>query len=202
MNVFTGLIQDLGSVEAIERIGGGARLVIRTPLGAQLAPGDSIAVNGVCLTAIDPTADSFAADAIPQTLDNSTTGELYGGTDEGGGNSGDVLWGYFVLDGTRFMGINGGPHFHFNEAVSFMVHCKDQAEVDYYWDKLGEGGDKTKRRCGWLADKFGLSWQIVPDELSELLNSPEKEKRDRAYSAMMRMEKLDVDELRKAFNGE
>ncbi|MBO9533773.1 MAG: riboflavin synthase [Solirubrobacteraceae bacterium] len=74
--MFTGLIQDLGSVASIDRIGGGARLVIRTPLGAQLAPGDSIAVNGVCLTAIDPTADGFAADAIPQTLDNSTTGAL------------------------------------------------------------------------------------------------------------------------------
>jgi riboflavin synthase len=78
--VFTGLIQDLGSVEAIDRIGGGARVVIRTPLGAQLAPGDSIAVNGVCLTAIDPTADGFAADAIPQTLDHSTTGALAPGS--------------------------------------------------------------------------------------------------------------------------
>jgi riboflavin synthase len=78
--VFTGLIQDLGNVDSIERIGGGARVVIRTPLGAQLAPGDSIAVNGVCLTAIDPTADGFAADAIPQTLDNSTTGELQAGS--------------------------------------------------------------------------------------------------------------------------
>lgn len=78
--MFTGLIQDLGNVESIERIGGGARVVIRTPLGAQLAPGDSIACNGVCLTAIDPTPDGFAADAIPQTLDNSTTGELQPGS--------------------------------------------------------------------------------------------------------------------------
>jgi predicted 3-demethylubiquinone-9 3-methyltransferase (glyoxalase superfamily) len=83
-----------------------------------------------------------------------------------------------------------------------MVNCKDQAEIDYYWDKLGEGGDESKRQCGWLADRFGLSWQIVPDEFHKMLNSPEIEKRDRAYLAMMHMEKLDVDGLRKAFEGE
>lgn len=124
------------------------------------------------------------------------------GQETHGREAGSLMTIEFELNDQKFVGLNGGPYFKFNEAISIMVNCKDQAEVDYYWDKLGEGGDKTKRRCGWLADKFGLSWQIVPDELSEVLNSPEKEKRDRAYSAMMRMEKLDVDELRKAFNGE
>ena len=77
-----------------------------------------------------------------------------------------MLSGFFVLDGTRFIGINGGPHFQFSEAVSFMVHCKDQAEVDYYWDRLVDGGEESQ--CGWLKDRFGLSWQIVPDRLLEL----------------------------------
>lgn len=119
-----------------------------------------------------------------------------------GRETGSLMTIEFELNDQKFVGLNGGPYFKFNEAISIMVNCKDQADVDYYWDKLGEGGDKTKRKCGWLADKFGLSWQIVPDELSKVLNSPEKEKRDRAYRAMMRMEKLDVDELRKAFHGE
>lgn len=124
------------------------------------------------------------------------------GNETHGREAGSLMTIEFELNDQKFVGLNGGPYFKFNEAISIMVNCKDQAEVDYYWDKLGEGGDKTKRKCGWLADKFGLSWQIVPEELSKVLNSPEKEKRDRAYRAMMRMEKLDVDELRKAFDGE
>ena len=77
-----------------------------------------------------------------------------------------MVSGFFVLDGTRFIGINGGPHFQFSEAVSFMVQCKDQDEVDYYWDRLVDGGEESQ--CGWLKDRFGLSWQIVPDRLLEL----------------------------------
>ena len=137
-------------------------------------------------------AAAFYASIFP----NSTTGELYGGTDEGGGNSGDVLWGYFVLDGTRFMGINGGPHFHFNEAVSFMVHCKDQAEVDYYWDRLGDGGEES--HCGWLKDRFGLSWQICPDRLLELTNDRDPARAAAADKAMHGMRKIIIADLESA----
>jgi predicted 3-demethylubiquinone-9 3-methyltransferase (glyoxalase superfamily) len=147
-----------------------------------------------------------AASFYTSIFNNSKiTGRHYyseAGNETHGREAGSLMTIDFELNDQKFVGLNGGPYFKFNEAISIMVNCKDQAEVDYYWDRLGEGGDKTKRKCGWLADKFGLSWQIVPDELSTLLNSPEKEKRDRAFSAMMRMEKLDVDELRKAFDGE
>ncbi|PKX97585.1 VOC family protein [Aspergillus novofumigatus IBT 16806] len=102
-----------------------------------------------------------------------------------------------------------GKEFHGREAGSLMTiefelndQKFDQAEVDYYWDKLGEGGEKSKRQCGWLVDKFGLSWQIVPDDFHKMLNSTETEKRDRAYVAMLHMEKLDIAGLRKAFDGE
>lgn len=108
----------------------------------------------------------------------------------------------FELNGQKFVGLNGGPNFKFTGAISIIVNCKDQTEVDYYWDKLGEGGDESKRHCGWLADKFGLSWQVVPSEFYEMLNSTEMTKRDRAYIAMMRMKKLDVGGLRRAFYAE
>jgi predicted 3-demethylubiquinone-9 3-methyltransferase (glyoxalase superfamily) len=119
-----------------------------------------------------------------------------------GREAGSLMTIEFELNDQKFVGLNGGPHFKFTGAISIMVNCKDQAEVDYYWDKLGEGGDKSKRQCGWLADKFGLSWQIVPDDFHEMLNSTEIEKRDRAYVAMLHMEKLDIAGLRKAFHGE
>lgn len=106
----------------------------------------------------------------------------------------------FELNDQKFVGLNGGPNFKFTGAISIMVNCKDQGEVDYYWNKLGEGGDESKRQCGWLVDKFGLSWQIVPNKLYKMLDSPEIEKRDRAYTAMMHMQKLDVDLLRNAFD--
>lgn len=108
----------------------------------------------------------------------------------------------FELNGRKFVGLNGGPHFKFSEAISIMVECEDQAEVDYYWNKLGAGGDEKRQQCGWLADKFGLSWQIVPNELYKLLNSTDTEKRDRAYLAMLHMKKIDIVGLHKAFDGE
>lgn len=108
----------------------------------------------------------------------------------------------FELNDRKFVALNGGPAFKFTGAVSIMINCKDQAELDYYWDRLGEGADQSQSQCGWLADKFGFSWQIVPDEFYDMLNSPETEKRDRAYAAMMHMKKLDVVALRKAFDGE
>ena len=105
------------------------------------------------------------------------------------------------LNGNKYVGLNGGPNFQFDEAVSIMVSCADQAEVDYYWAKLGQGGDESRKQCGWLADKFGLRWQIVPRQLLEMLQSTETDKRERAYMAMMGMKKLDVAELQRAFDG-
>ena len=137
-------------------------------------------------------AAAFYASIFP----NSSVGEFYNGTDEGGGDPGEVLWGYFELDGTRFMGINGGPHFHFDEAVSFMVHCKDQAEVDYYWDRLVDGGEESQ--CGWLKDRFGLSWQICPDRLLELTTDPDSARAAAADKAMQGMRKIVIADLESA----
>ena len=106
----------------------------------------------------------------------------------------------FTLEGQDFVALNGGPHFKFNEAISFVVDCQTQAEVDEYWDKLCEGG--TPSRCGWLKDKFGLSWQIVPRVMVEWLTDPDRTKANRTMAAMLKMTKLDIDVLRKAHDGE
>jgi predicted 3-demethylubiquinone-9 3-methyltransferase (glyoxalase superfamily) len=102
----------------------------------------------------------------------------------------------FELEGQQFMALDGGPMFKFTEAVSFFVSCNDQAEIDYYWEKLTEGGEES--RCGWLKDKFGLSWQIVPYNLGQLLNNSDPQKAKNAMSAMMQMGKLDMAVLEKA----
>ena len=107
-----------------------------------------------------------AAEFYTSIFPNSSIEEFDRYTEAGPGTPGDVVSGTFVLDGTRFIGINGGPDFPFSEAVSFMVDCKDQDEVDYYWNRLVDGGEESQ--CGWLKDRFGLSWQIVPDRLFEL----------------------------------
>jgi predicted 3-demethylubiquinone-9 3-methyltransferase (glyoxalase superfamily) len=104
----------------------------------------------------------------------------------------------FELDGQRFTGLNGGPQFKFTEAISLVVNCKDQEEVDYYWQKLSEGGQQVE--CGWLKDKYGLSWQIVPNKLMELLTRDDQTA-DRVLKAVMTMKKLDVNELEKAAEG-
>lgn len=112
------------------------------------------------------------------------------------GPTGEVVSGVFVLDGTRFIGINGGPQFPFTEAVSFTVQCADQDEVDYYWDRLVDGGEESQ--CGWLKDRFGLSWQIVPDRLTELLDDPDPVRAAAASKAMLGMRKIVVAELEEA----
>ena len=111
-------------------------------------------------------------------------------------DAGTVLTVEFALDGQSFTALHGGPDFKFNEAISFQVSCKDQSEVDRYWDALGEGGEHGP--CGWLKDKFGVSWQIVPKRLGELLSDPDKEKSQRVIAAMLKMGKLEVDELERA----
>jgi predicted 3-demethylubiquinone-9 3-methyltransferase (glyoxalase superfamily) len=102
----------------------------------------------------------------------------------------------FELDGQRLTALNAGPEFKFNEAISLVVHCQDQQEVDYYWDKLSKGGQEIE--CGWLKDKFGLAWQIVPEEFLEILRDSDDETRDRGMAAMMKMKKLDIETLRQA----
>lgn len=111
---------------------------------------------------------------------------------------GSVMTIAFQLDGQDFTAINGGPHLQFSGAISFVVHCETQAEVDHYWERLGAGGDQTARQCGWLKDRFGVSWQVVPTILPELLNHPDPEKARRATQAMLGMKKLDVEALRRA----
>jgi predicted 3-demethylubiquinone-9 3-methyltransferase (glyoxalase superfamily) len=120
-------------------------------------------------------------------------------TEAGPGPVGTVMTIEFELDGHRFIGINGGPQFTFDEAVSFQVNCQDQDEVDYYWERLGDGGEHGP--CGWLKDRYGLSWQVVPVGWEEILNDPDPERARRATEAMLQMSKLDMAALRDAADG-
>ena len=111
---------------------------------------------------------------------------------------GEVLTVEYTLDGSPFIGLNGGPDFTFSEAISFDIDCKDQAEVDRYWDALIQGGGEHSV-CGWLKDRFGVSWQVVPRQLNEMLESPDRAAAKRAMEAMLKMTKLDVEQLKEAF---
>jgi len=115
--------------------------------------------------------------------------------------AGKVMTVAFELDGQPFTALNGGPAFTFNEAISFQVSCETQAEVDYYWVQLGVGGDERAQQCGWLKDRFGVSWQVVPTALIEMLGAPDTQKVQRATAAMLQMKKLDIAALRRAFAG-
>jgi predicted 3-demethylubiquinone-9 3-methyltransferase (glyoxalase superfamily) len=116
----------------------------------------------------------------------------------GPGPQGSVMTATFELDGQEFMALNGGPLFTFTEAISFFVNCETQADVDELWDKLSEGGEESQ--CGWLKDKYGLSWQIVPSVLGELLNAPDAEKAQRVMHAMLQMKKIDIAGLQAAYD--
>jgi predicted 3-demethylubiquinone-9 3-methyltransferase (glyoxalase superfamily) len=113
--------------------------------------------------------------------------------------AGTVMTVEWELEGLRFVGINGGPEFTFDEAVSFQIDCETQDEIDYYWEKLSEGGKEGP--CGWVKDKFGLSWQVVPTGMDELFADPDREKANRAMQAMLQMGKLDIAALRSAADG-
>ena len=130
---------------------------------------------------------------------NSKAGSVtrYGGA--GPGPKGSVMTASFELEGQQFTALNGGPHFKFTEAISFVVNCATQEEVDELWDKLSEGGQT--QQCGWLKDKFGLSWQIVPSVLIELMTDPDPEKTRRVTEAMLQMTKIDIATLRRAYEG-
>ncbi len=119
--------------------------------------------------------------------------------DSGPGPKGSVMTIEFELDGQRFMGINGGPQFPFTEAVSFVVDCADQKEVDYFWEKLSEGGKEVQ--CGWLKDKFGLSWQVVPTIAIEYLKDKDPEKAQRVMAEIMKMIKIEIEPLKRAYEG-
>lgn len=117
---------------------------------------------------------------------------------EGGpGPKGTVMTATFQLDGQEFMALNGGPHFKFTEAISLFVNCETQDEVDEFWEKLSEGGEES--RCGWLKDKYGLSWQIVPSVLGEMLQDKDPEKSKRVMEAMLQMDKIDIKTLKQAY---
>jgi len=115
--------------------------------------------------------------------------------------AGSVMVVVFELNGQSYTALNGGPHFKFNEAISLQIECETQEEVDYYWDKLGEGGDPKARQCGWLKDKFGLSWQVVPKMLNELMTDVDSAKMKRSFAAMLKMQKLDIAALERAAEG-
>jgi len=116
-----------------------------------------------------------------------------------GREAGTVMTVDFEIEGQNFLGLNGGPIFKFNEAISFQVYCETQEEVDYYWDKLSEGGDEKSQQCGWLKDKYGVSWQIVPIILIKMLKDKDSEKSQRVMKAMLQMRKLDISTLKKAY---
>jgi predicted 3-demethylubiquinone-9 3-methyltransferase (glyoxalase superfamily) len=111
---------------------------------------------------------------------------------------GTVMTVAFELDGQTFTALNGGPIFKFNEAISLQVDCETQEDVDYYWQKLSEEGDETAQQCGWLKDKYGVSWQIVPRVLAELLSDADESKSQKAMTAMLQMKKIDIDKLKRA----
>ena len=127
---------------------------------------------------------------------NAKVGSISRYGEAGPSPAGSVLTASFELEGLQFTALNGGPHFKFNEAISFHVACESQAEVDYFWDRLGAGG--RIQQCGWLKDKFGVSWQIVPTALPRLLGNPDRAKANRVMQAMLQMKKLDIAALEQA----
>lgn len=140
-------------------------------------------------------AAEFYVSVFPNSKITNVT--YYGAA--GPGPAGTVLTVEFELDGQAYTAINGGPQFTFDEAISLLVDCADQAEVDYYWDALSEGGEESQ--CGWLKDKYGLSWQVCPMGMAEVLNDPDQERAQRAMTAMLGMRKIDVAALAAAANG-
>lgn len=134
---------------------------------------------------------------------NSKIGDitLYGkeGYEIHGRSAGSVATVEFEIEGQGFVALNGGPVFKFNEAISFQVHCETQEEVNYYWERLSEGGDEKAQQCGWLKDRYGVSWQIVPTALIKMLKDKDNKKSDRVMRAMLQMHKLEIDTLKQAY---
>ncbi|MFF9405162.1 VOC family protein [Streptomyces anandii] len=142
-----------------------------------------------------------AAHYYVSVFKNSSIGRIGRYTEAGPGPAGSVIAVDFTADGHRFVALNGGPQFKFNEAISFQIHCRDQEEVDHYWAKLTENGGEPGP-CGWLKDKYGVSWQVIPEGLIEMIGDPDPEKAARTTRAMLAMGKLDIAALKRAYAGE
>jgi predicted 3-demethylubiquinone-9 3-methyltransferase (glyoxalase superfamily) len=140
-----------------------------------------------------------AAELYVSVFEDSRVVNVTHYTEAGPRPAGEVMTVEFELEGQRFIGINGGPQFPFTEAVSFEIECETQDEIDYYWEKLSEGGEEGQ--CGWLKDRYGLSWQVVPTGMEEIFADPDKERAERAMRAMLEMGKLDIAALRSAAEG-
>ncbi|WP_285765932.1 VOC family protein [Peribacillus sp. SI8-4] len=137
-------------------------------------------------------------------FENSKIGRItyYGsiGQEIHGMSEGKVMTIEFELEGQTFVALNGGPQFQFTEAISFIIHCRSQEEVDYYWDKLSEGGEEKAQACGWLKDRFGVSWQIIPEHITDMINDPDPERSARVMTALYQMKKIDINTLKQALN--
>ena len=158
---------------------------------------------GICLWFDDQAEE--AANFYVSIFKNSNIGNITRYGEEGyeihGRPAGTVMTVEFQLEGQGFFALNGGPVFKFNEAISFQVHCKTQEEVDHYWEKLSKGGDKNAQQCGWLKDKYGMSWQIVPTVLPKMLQDKDAGKSQRVMKALLQMKKLDIKRLKQAYEG-
>jgi predicted 3-demethylubiquinone-9 3-methyltransferase (glyoxalase superfamily) len=139
-----------------------------------------------------------AANFYTSIFDNSRILDVARYGEVGPGEKGSVMTVSFELEGQKFVGLNGGPHYKFTPAISFYISCQTQEEVDYFWNRLLEGGGKPNQ-CGWLSDKFGVSWQVVPDVLIEYLQDEDRERAQRVMQAMLQMVKIDINELKEAF---
>ncbi len=146
-------------------------------------------------------AAKFYCSIFPNSKITLTSFYTEVGKEQHGKQSGDVMWVEFELDGQKFSALNGGPIFKFNEAISLMINCDTQEEIDHYWDKLTEGGDENAQQCGWLKDKFGVSWQVYPVAMEKMLQDTSTDASKRAFAAMMEMKKLDIATLEKAYAG-
>jgi predicted 3-demethylubiquinone-9 3-methyltransferase (glyoxalase superfamily) len=146
-----------------------------------------------------------AANFYTSIFDNSKIGRItrYGNErhEITGLSEGAVMTVEFQLEGMNFVALNGGPQYKFTEAISFIINCETQEELDHYWEKLSQGGDQKAQVCGWLKDKFGVSWQIIPANLSEMVSDPNPEKSERVMKAMLKMKKMDIQTLKEAYEG-
>jgi len=140
-----------------------------------------------------------AAEFYTSIFENSRIVHVARYTEAGPRPAGMVMTVEFELDGQRFIGINGGPEFKFDEAISLMINCESQDEIDYYWERLTEGGEESQ--CGWLKDRYGLSWQVVPTGMDEVFSDPDPERARRAMEALLKMRKLDIAALWSAADG-
>ncbi|MFD1032324.1 VOC family protein [Metaplanococcus flavidus] len=153
--------------------------------------------NGNAEEAVNHYFSIFKDARIGRTTRYTGDGKEFHGMEEGA-----VMTIEFQLEDQQYLALNGGGDFKFNEAISFIVNCDSQEEVDYYWEKLSEGGDESAQVCGWLKDKFGISWQVVPIELDDMMQDGDKEKVSRVMNSLLQMKKLDLNELRRAYVGE